>query len=177
MKNPSNLLLLTATVLLYLSTSPSANADDASTLESFEIFVKKIVKYGEGAMSLPRAHKDGGVAKLKWNNSIPLKFDVKKTDSIVAPYVATLILSGSTCSTKPAQNAETILDHFECPAPNSVASIGIVQSYRFARQKNRWVLSQSKFDVPAFGSAGQGAWGEGNQLHWLFNAQSFETLQ
>ncbi len=177
MKHARSLQLGLGLVTYLLISPPLVHADDNRTLESFEAFVKNIVKHGEETISAPRAHKDGGFAKFKWNNSLPPTFDIQRTNSIVTPYIAVLNLSGSTCATKPARSPDSVDENFQCPAANSPNSTGIVQSYRFTLHKGKWILNGAKVDVALFGPAGKGNWGDTNFLPWLFNAEAFEKLQ
>ena len=146
-------------------------------LESFESLLSRAIQYGQGKISQPYRYKDGSFAKFRWNNSISPKFDVIKSDSIVSPYIATLTISGSKCITKAAQQADAIIENFECPERNSPSDIGILQSYRFSLQKGKWVLTGSKVDIPSAGVAGRGSWDDTNFLFWLFDREIFDKLQ
>ena len=172
-----NLRMSVLVFAFILATEANAQTDEQKALESFERLVANIVDYGEKTVSPPRPHKAGGVAKFKWHNNIKPTYDIKKSDSIVTPYVAVLTISGATCATSPATSPEQIVDAFSCPKSDTPAASPIMQSYRLQYKRGKWLLSGAKVDIPLFGRGSQGSWDNTNFLAWLFNAESIALLQ
>jgi len=163
-------------------------SDDAAARASFESLVKKLIDNGAETISAPYK-TEGGFRRKKWLKSDDVSYDIRKTDSIVSPYIAVLTMSADGCVTNPASSPDAIIMEFTCKKIDG-SSVGIKgsvmkQKYQFAYQDGKWMLKNTgsamtflKAYNKKFGRyETYEEWNGDNMLNFIVNEETVRGLQ
>ena len=185
MKNTKSffiLFLVSFLMCLFSSLMGYSETDEEKTvIKSFEALMNKMIKYGSTNVSEPYKTADG-YRRKKWDKSDKIIYDIKKTDSIVSPYIAILKIPANHCITEPALSPEQIIMDFKC---KDFPGGSPIQKYKFAYQGNKWELKSSGSELPLLKAYNKkfgkldipDEWDGGNLLDYIYNKKSIEKMQ
>lgn len=138
-----SLFLLPALFIALGSIGYSEENEVKKVRQSFELLIKKMLDYGSKTVSEP--YEVEGVFRMKkWLKNTDVAYDIKKTNSIISPYTATLKLRAESCVTEPASKPDDIKPDFKC---NDNPKLPFVQKYLFAYQDGVWELKNAGFNI------------------------------
>lgn len=130
--------------LLMALSSATATASTAETtaLESFKLIVENCEKQINSSKNLPiRKTENGSFVKSTLSN-ILIRYDVRKTDSIVTPFSGVVVVNyqvaGAIKETEEEANSAA-------PAPDS----SISENFLFSYQENKWKFATRTIEIRA----------------------------
>jgi hypothetical protein len=159
----------------------SETTDEKAVIASFESLMNKMVEYGSLTVSEPYKTSDG-YRRKKWNKSDKLSYDIKKTDSIISPYIAILKIPANSCITEPAVSPDQIIMDFKC---KEFPGGSPIQKYQFAYHDGKWELKTSGSELPLLKAYNKqfgkldipDEWNADNFLDYIFNKNSIRKMQ
>ncbi len=110
-------------ILICAHPSLSWAVDEKSVKSSFETLINKMIEYGSAGklIQIKEGTNKGQYIIRKWDDTTKseIKYDIRKTDSIVSPYIATIVFIAKTCETESAtspdaMSIELYLQRFAC---------------------------------------------------------------